>query len=277
MKKILLITSVILALFFTQGCIEVKTTIKLNKDGSGTVEETVLMNKEIIDMLREFIASFSEFGDDSVKTETKEFKLFNEEELKNKASDFGDGAKYLSGKEIIEERKEGYIAIYSFDNISSLRIDQNPNSRIPDAIESDSEAEHNKEYLTFNFNRGNISELIINMPPASFDSNEIEEDNEESNEMSLEELEQSKQFLQDMRISLSLIIDGKITESNASYLNGSEVWLFDVNFNELLESPEKLEELRKTNPDNLQQLKDIIKDIPGIKIETNDPLRIQFQ
>jgi hypothetical protein len=278
MKKILLSAAIIFALIFTQGCIEVKTTIKLNKDGSGTVEETVLMSSAIVNMLRDFVNSFKEFDEDSVKTEKEEFNLYNEEDLKKRADNYGEGSRFVSGKEIKEEGKEGYAVIYSFDDINSLRIDQNPNSRIPEAIESDSDAEHNKEYLTFNFNKGNWNELIINMPPASFSPEEFkEEENEESGEMSVEELEQSKQFIKDMRISLSLIIDGRITESNATYSSGSEVLLFDVNFNELLENPEKLEELRKTNPDNMQQLKDVIRDIPGIKIETNDPVRIKFQ
>jgi hypothetical protein len=280
MKKILLSFVIIFALIFTQGCIEVKTTIKLNKDGSGTVEETVLMSSEIVNMLRDFIEGFSELNDDSVKTEQEEFKLYNEENLKNRVKDFGEGSRFVSGKEIKEDGKEGYTAVYSFDNISNLRIDQNPNSRMPDALSSDSEGDEYKEFLTFSFNEGNPSELIINMPPASFEPDEFKEDEEteeESGEMSLEELEESKQFIKDMRISLNLVLDGKITESNATYLSGSEVLLLDINFNELLNNPEKLEVLRKTNPDNMQQLKDIIRDIPGIKIETNDPVKIKFQ
>jgi len=56
----------------------------------------------------------------------------------------------------------------------------------------------------------------------------------------------------------------------------SEITLFKLNFGELLENPEKLEELKNMDSNNLKELKEIMKDIPGIKIETNDPVVIKF-
>jgi hypothetical protein len=35
--------------------------------------------------------------------------------------------------------------------------------------------------------------------------------------------------------------------------------------------------MKKIDPNNLKDLKDIMKDIPGIKIEINDPVVIKFR
>ena len=72
------------AIFFTflNGCLQVDTKVNLNSDGSGTIEETVVMKSEVINMMKEFAMAF-----DSTKSE--EFNMFNEEELKNKASNYG--------------------------------------------------------------------------------------------------------------------------------------------------------------------------------------------
>ena len=66
MQKIF--TKVVLFLFtavlFT-GCLEVDTTIHLNKDGSGTLEESVLMSSQVIEMISAFAASFDSTSADT--------------------------------------------------------------------------------------------------------------------------------------------------------------------------------------------------------------------
>ena len=46
------------AMIFFSGCLQVKTTVNLNNDGSGTIEEIVVMKSEVINMMKEFAMSF---------------------------------------------------------------------------------------------------------------------------------------------------------------------------------------------------------------------------
>ena len=275
MKKLLislLIFSVVLAI---AGCIDVKTKIKVNKDGSGTIEETMLMSSEMVQMMKQFMSGF---GADS--TNTQEFNLYNEEELKNKASDYGEGVQFLSGKELKRDGREGYAAIYSFADLNKLRFDQNPDSKMPEGVEAAEQEPVQKEYITFKFDRNDGSEITINMPPASKESEKtdltIDTGDTSTDSLNTGDLSKLTAMLKDFNISLVVETDGKIKETNASYVDKSSVTLFDLNFNLLLNDPEKLKALKKINAGNIEEVKDLLKDVTGIKIETNNPVKIKF-
>ncbi|HSP88686.1 MAG TPA: hypothetical protein VLN45_11170 [Ignavibacteriaceae bacterium] len=270
MKKFLVF--VILAFSIT-GCIELNTQININPDGSGTVEETVLMGTEMVKMINEFMTGFAS---DTVKQE--EFKLYKEEDLKNKVTEMGEGVKFVSGSEIKMENKEGYKVIYSFSDINKLKIDQSPDSKIPD---DDSEGEiKEKKYVTFNFTKGDVSEVKIKMPLKNDDEEEEKEENESEteNDSTFEkDLSEMKFFMKDLSISISVNVNGEITETNALHREGTTVTLFSLNFGELLNNTEKLKELSKINPNDIQELNEVVKDIPGVKIDINDPVVIKFR
>ena len=273
MKKLAAALIILFVLLTIAGCVDVKTKIKVNKDGSGTVEETVLMSTEMIQMLKQFVSGFA---DDS--TNVEEFKLYNEEDIKKRAADFGDGVQFSSGKELQEDGREGYVAVYTFEDLNKLRFDQNPGSKMPEQM-ADAEGKE-KEYITFSFSRNNDSEIIISMPPVSKEKEEEEKDEEvdsSSDSLDTQDLSRLKFLMKDFNISLVIEAEGYIIETNANYVDRSSVTLFDLNFNLLLDEPERLEALKKINPNDMQELKEVIKDVQGIRIETNDPVKIRFR
>ncbi len=275
MKKLFASLTIFFVALVIAGCVDVETKIKVNKDGSGTIEETMLMSSEMVEMMKQFMSGFA-----TDSTNTQEFNLYNEDDLKNKASDYGDGVVFLSGKELKQDGREGYTAIYSFADLNKLKFDQNPDSKMPEEIEAADQEPKQKEYITFKFDRNNGSEITINMPPASkenenADSPDIENTNADS--MNTADLTKLKTLLKDFNISLVVETDGEIKETNASYADKSSVTLFDLNFNLLLDDPKKLEALKKVNPSDMQGVKDLLKDVPGVRIETNNPVKIKFE
>lgn len=260
----------IFTVFFT-GCLEVDTTIHLNKDGSGTLEETVLMSSQVVQMLASFANSF-----DSTAADSNSFSLFKEDELKSDTVKYGSGIKYISGKEIKENGKEGYTALYSFDDINKLEINQNPNSKI-DMGGMEVDEDTTQEFLHFNFIPGESSILTINSPLNKDKSVSNEEVSNDSASADMKGMDEFLKLMKDMHISLKLDVKGNITRTNASYVNGSEITLFDINFNGLLENPEKLKMFKQENPKNIEDIKEIMKDIPGIKVELNNKVTVIFE
>ena len=265
---------ILTAAFLFTGCLEVNTTIHLNKDGSGTLEESVLMSSQVVKMISAFAGSF-----DSTGTDTSKFSLFKEDELIADTSKYGSGVKYVSGKEVKENGKEGYNVVYSFSDITKLKINQNPNSKLDmEGVEFEEDTAH--EFLHFNFTPGEPALLSIELPPMdkeeteAEDSLQVQEDTLAANTEGMDEL---LKLMKDMRIALTLDVNGKITQTNASYVNGSSVTLFDMSFNELLENPEKLKMFKQENPKNLEEIKKIMENLPGIKIELNNPVNIKFE
>jgi len=235
-----------------------------------------LMSGEMVEMMKQFMSGFAA---DSI--DTQEFNLYNEEEIKNKASDYGEGVQFISGKELKEDGREGYTAIYSFADLNKLRFDQNPDSKIPEGVEAAAGQEpEKKEYITFRFDRNDGSEITVNMPPASKESEKddstMDMGDTSTDSLNAGDLSKLKDLLKDFNISLVVETDGEIKETNASYVDKSSVTLFDLNFNLLLDDPEKLKALKKINPGDMQEVKDILKDVTGIKIETNNPVKIKF-
>jgi hypothetical protein len=271
MKKI--ITKFLLFLFsipFFTGCLEVNTTIHLNKDGSGTLEESVLMSSQVVQMISAFATSF-----DSTSADTSKFSLFKEDELIADTAKYGSGVKYLSGKEVKEDGKEGYRVLYSFSNINNLEINQNPNSKLDmEGVEFQEDTAN--EFLHFNFSPGEPSLLTIKLPSMK-DQEVTNEAPAQDTLANTEGMDELLKLMKDMRIALILDVNGNITKTNASFVNGSQVTLFDINFNELLDNPEKLKMFKQQNPKNLEEIKKIVENLPGIKVELNNLVNISFE
>lgn len=253
------------------GCIEVRTLVSVNPDGSGQFEETVLLNKEITDLLAQF--SSDSAGNNS-------FNLFNEEEMIHKAKNYGEDVKYISGEKLSEKNKEGYKVIYSFKDLNNLKINENPGSRIPD---ESGEMEEVPENIIFEFTKGSPSQIKIFMPEKIKNDKNIEgekNDTTSSNVDSLgntgDELEKMKYFLKDMLISVNLKINGSIKETNASYFNDSTITLLKIDFNEVLNDSLSLKKIENIQPENVEALKKIIKNVPGIKVELQNPVNVKF-
>jgi len=267
MKHFKIILTLLLPLLLFTGCLQVDSKVKLKKDGSGTIEEKVLMSSMVVEMMNQFMSSFP----DSTG-EMEKFSLFKEEELKGKASNYGEGVKYVSGKEIKMDGWEGYQAIYSFKNINTLKMDMDPNKKV-ELDEGGNETSN--EYFSFKFKPGRVAELIIDRPDMSMkEENEETDDSENTEDHQLDD--KIVKMMDGMRIKVSLQPEGNIVNTNASFVNGSEVTLIDIDFSKILKNKESLDLLKKNPPKSLDEMEVIVKNIPGMKIELQKPVSIKF-
>ena len=262
-------------LFFFSGCIEYKLTIKVKPDGSGTVKEKVILGEMITEMMASFMAMGGEENEE-------EFSMFDEEELRANASKMGKGVKFKKGEKVSEKNREGYAAVYSFKDINDLMLDQNPSDVMPMGdFDSNSESDGNK--IRFKFNKGSVSDLTVIMPEEDYseiDGNENEEYNysgNEDGELNEADLEEVKSFFKDFNIIINLVVDGEISKTNATYVKENKITLLKMNFEKLMDSPEKLLELQKMNDVSVNEAKEFFKEIPGIKFELNEKINVQFK
>jgi hypothetical protein len=256
------------------GCIQISTLISVNKDGSGTVEETVLLSREIIEMISELEKAFAEDT-----TDLKPFEFYNEEELRTQKNQFGEEVQYISSRKISQDNREGYLVMYEFQDLNKLRINQNPNSRVK--LESfEDEPEVQEEFITFSYIAGKPKEIRIQMPAEEM----IGEAKEEEWDTSTEETEadtsmmneQLARVFKDLRVSLVVEVAGTINRTNADYVEGSRITLLDIEFGKMIENPEVLGQFRDTDPQNFEQVKTLLKGMPGIKVDLNKLITVQF-
>jgi hypothetical protein len=150
-------------LVFT-SCFDSTTKININPDGSGTIEETVILSRAAIEQMKAMIGKMAaEFGSSQAVIETQDLNLFDESRLRAAAAKLGDGVTYQSGERIVSDQGEGYRAVYTFTDVGRLSINQNPSEKVPGAGTVRMPAQP-KELVTFKLTRGSPNRLTVHLP-----------------------------------------------------------------------------------------------------------------
>jgi len=265
--------AVVVALAVTivlSGCLESRTVVNVGADGSGTVEETFLMQEQILQMLG------SMGGGEG-------FSLLDRNELESGVSDYGEGVSLQSAQEVKTDWGSGYRAVYAFEDVNQLRVNQNPSDELPSqGAQMGQEQPRADEYIRFSMTRGRPNTLEIIMPEQ--DDVETESPNEpqgndgtEMGDFPQEEMEGIVQMYRDMRISVDVVVDGEIVETNAAHAEGNTVTLLDLNFNKIIERPEVLEQLASRRAETITEVQETVNEVPGIKAELKPRVEVQFR
>lgn len=276
MRKIVFLFNIIFISVLLVGCLQVDTTINVKKDGSGTINEKVLMSKTFVNMMKEFATAFK----DSSTASDEEFSLFKDDEIISDAKEYGNEVKYVSHSFISNDEWEGYEAIYSFDDISKIKVQPDPDSKVAMSEgETETETKDADDYYFFKFKKGDISELIIDRPEIEFKNDtEDSESSEEVTEQNDDELgDEALKMMDGMKINIAVKVDGEISSSNATYLDNSTVTLFHMNLGEMMKNKEAFKDFKNNEPTSIEEMKKFMEKFPGMKIEIQKPVTIKFK
>lgn len=179
---------------------------------------------------------------------------------------------------------QGYRAVYSFTDINTLSINQNPDENMPAMPSENAEKKQTKkEFITFKLQKDTKTDLstltIINPQDSSGEKEDVkgEENPAAQGEMSPEMMEMFKQMFKDMRITVAVSVDGNVLKTDASYIDGSTVTLIDMDFNKIIANEDAFKKLTASDPQSVEQTKQLIQSIPGIKAELKDQVTVEFK
>jgi hypothetical protein len=266
--KIVVLLVLTLALM---GCFESIVLLRVNKDGSGTIEETVVISDKFMELMKSF--GGEEEG------EAEEQDPIDEQQLMDKAASMGEGVRYVSAEPVKTDRGSGYKAIYAFTDVNDVRINQNPGENVSPPPVGGEEEGPVEEWLRFNFSGGRTPTLEIIYPQDVTEEMDQDESAEAEAEMDSnpEMMEMMRELYQDMHIRLAVEVNGEIVQTNASYVDGSTVTLMDIDFAKILEDEQKFRDLMNANPETVEEMKELVKDNPGIKVEIEEVIHIRFR
>ncbi len=257
MRTIRLLAGVALAVALT-GCINSTTVIRLKPDGSGTVEQTTLMNLAALKSMMPAGAS-----------QTAGPGVVSEADLKRTAEKMGRGVRLLSSTPVTENGFEGVKAIFEFDDINQVQINQDPalgGSSGPDPQPSATDDDPVRFKLT---RQGGMSLLTITIQdkPASKDKDPQQTDVPDMTDPMM--MGMLKTMFQGFKVNIALDVVGSIVKTNADYVSGSRITLLEMDMAALLEDEAKFKALQsKLGPDaSLSAVKPYLKDIKGIKVD----------
>lgn len=247
------------------GCLQVETTVRVERDGSGTITERFMMGKEAVEMVAVMLP----------KGET--FTLMDEEQLKADAADYGDRVRFESAEAVQDDFGQGYVVRYAFDDVGTLRLKVDPGDKVPGGEPVEPKPE--PDTITFAFEASSPRTLTVRWPVDRGAGGEPAEAAPEGEplEPSAEDLEMAKAFMKDMRMTMHVEAAGDIVETNATHREGSRITLIDFSFDDLLANPEALKALMMAEPETLAEAKDLIAGVPGLALETEPEVMIRFQ
>lgn len=288
-RDMLRVAVLIMAVCVFSGCIQDNMSINVKPDGSGTIEETVLVGNGFLEMMQGMSKSMGKEGKESpgagdVKMDqTKDQTIVTEmmEKAKNSAKDFGEGVRFVSAKPAKTQTASGYTAVYSFDDINGVMLDQNPGKKTPskgrDKGDDDSKATSENDTIKFVFTKGSPAKLAVHMPPPRPATRDEKAKDKQPAADDPNAIEMIKAIFKEMGMSIVLTMEGDIVKSNATYRSGRTVTLIDMDFGKLISDPELLKKINKEQPQSVEEMKKMVKGIEGLKMEFTNPVIIDFK
>lgn len=291
MRRLLGPLALAFAVAVTTGCINSAAVVTVKPDGSGTVEQTLLMNVQALEaMAKTMGAAMGGQADTAKPAEKPTFKdVFKEAELKKMAEDLGGGVRLVSVTPLSRDGLEGAKLVFAFDDINKVGLD-------PANMGGGGLGEKRDYAFALTRLPSGVSRLVISAPAPKDDDADKEEEDEEDEEDEDAEAEDEedeeedmaddvspemqamvKQMFAGMRFALDVEVQGTIVSTSSDYVSGSRVTVLEVDFDELLKQEAALKQLPKLGPNvNPAVAMAALKGIKGLKMSP-PPVTIEFK
>ena len=254
--------SVLFATVTLTACLDSTTLVKVKPDGSGTVEQTTLVNTAALKGM---------MGAKDGKQ--IDGPAINRADLERTAARMGKGVTLVSAEPFKGANGfEGTKAIFAFEDISLIQISQDPNMSGGTSARTDSEPTAD-DPVKFKFTRGATSSTLsinyIDKPPSRDPTPNPAGGGDMPDLTNPMVMNLIKTMFKGFKINIGLEVVGSIVKTNAEYVSGPRITLLEMDVDALLADEEKLKALQgKIGPDaTLTQVKPFLKDIKGIKID----------
>jgi len=274
------VLSILLVAGLVVGCMNVSSTVTVRPDGSGTITERVTIGSELASMIRGM-----EQADDSAGTSNE---LFSKTEVQARADSLS-GLRLTSMERISTRKKEGYEALYAFDNLNEAQLSPTPEDVMPDQAPDQGGGGGPSELLSqvdLSYTPGTPATLTITMPRDTsgddgMTGGSFPMDTSGEGPPSDQEMRMMRRMMRDSGFQLAVTLDGTIVETNATHRLGSTVTLMGIDFGPLAQDSTAFRRLMvdesNRQPASPQAAIDSLNALPGITIEPRETVTIRFQ
>ena len=241
------------------GCLQYHSTIHVNRDGTGTVEQELIFGHMLVSMLG------------------SEFMPTDEQQLAQDAEKMGRGVRLIDVEPITDERGQGHRATYAFDDVNQLNINQNPSANVPQPDSGEAVVEN----VRFELRRGSPAVLTVWLPVPDEDDFGARGGGGDGDAASGqapegEMLELVRQLYAEMSMSMAIEVDGRILSSTATHVDGSRVTVMELDFARVVDDEERFMELISSNPNTVAATTAALADMDGIRVELQPSIEIRF-
>ena len=254
--------AVLIAATSLTACLNSTTLVKVKPDGSGTVEQTTLVNMAALK------------GMMGGNTGGPNGPMMNKADLERTAARMGEGVRLVSSEPVKGDNGfEGVKAIFSFDDINKIQVSQGP-SMSGGTGGARSSTPTSDDPVRFKLTRnGSSSTLSINFidraPTSKPDNMPAQPPGDMPDLSNPMIMNMIKTMFNGFKINIGLEVVGSIVKTNAEYVAGPRITLLEMDVAALLADEAKFKALQgKIGPDaTLSEVKPYLKDIKGIKVD----------
>jgi hypothetical protein len=245
------------------GCFQMTTIVKVAGDGSGTIDHTMLVSKAALAQLRNFGALGGGRG--------APIDLTSEDQARAMADTLGPGVAYISSSAVETPMAQGRHSTYAFSDIGQVRISEQPRT---DGLPVRSPSLNAGGEITCTFTReaaGNAV-LRINLPELNLSA--LNTGDAAGSPALAQQLAMVRALLAGAHVLIAVEPAGQLVRTNSPYVDGSRVTLLDVNLDQVLGNEAVLTRLQTAK--TADDLKDALKDVPGVKIVLEREVVVEF-
>jgi hypothetical protein len=244
----------------SSACFQMTTVLKVNGDGSGTIDHRMVYTAAAMAQLRQFAA----LGGGRAKS----VDPLSEQQARDLASSIGPGVSYVTSTPISSPVGQGREATYAFTDVSQLRISTQPAA--PGGLSVRAQGlSTNGETITFSITHeaGGNALLHINVPEPHFlDALGSPAANGQ--------LGMIKSLLAGARVLLAVEPAGTLVRTSSPYIDGARVTLLEVDLDEVLKDETLIPRLQAATTQD--EAKAVIKGAAGLKINLDRDITIEF-
>lgn len=251
------------------GCINSSTLVKVKPDGSGTIEQTTLVNTSAL-------KSMMPGG----QTTEKPGSVINKADLERQAERMGKGVRLVSAEPASGGGFEGVKAIYAFDDINQVEVNQDPSMSGASDGQFSSAPPKNESPIKFTLTKSGANPVLTiqlqDKPPVSDTAPAGPAGGPDMADPAV--MNMMKAMFDGFKVAIDVEVDGSIVNTNAEYVEGSRITLLNMDMGALFADQEKLKALQgKVKPGaSLSEVKPYLKDVQGIKID-GPTINVEFK
>ena len=245
------------------ACFQFSTVLTLKADGSGTIDQRLLFTQAAVAQLRQ-LAALGGGGQD--------FDPLSEKQAREAATTMGQGVTYVSSSVINSSKGVGRDIKYAFTDINQLSLNQTPPP--PGGMPVGPQGADSSDRVAFNLTRQadghSLLKIIVPQLPVGRGDNAAP-----SNSPSADQIAMLKPMLAGAHLSIAIEPAGRLVRTSSPYVTGQRVTLVDVDVDSLLNDDTLLQRLQAARtPD---EAKAILKAVPGLKINLDPEITIEFE
>lgn len=232
------------------------TVLKVNGDGAGTIEHTMVFTPGAIAQLRQF-AAFTGRG------QGQPFDPLSEQQARDMASVIGEGVTYVSSKPVVTPIGQGREATYAFADVNQLKISTQPAT--PPGAPKIAAAETVTFSLTHETSGTSILHIQVPEPNWLGTIGTLNANGQ---------LGMIKTVLAGARVLLAVELAGPLVKTSSPYVDGQRVTLLGVDLDEILKDVTLVPRLSAAKTQ--EEVMEIMRHAAGLKINLDREITVEF-